>query len=491
MNTMPTLMHARPSRLTRAVRWLPCGLAVLAALALNGHAAAAQATTSCARSLGSANQEVRFNNPQDTPRVLAQLTGQNQNISARVQLSELVSRAIGSSAGVQSTRRSRSAAEYDVEEQRGAARPQLGLSGSLTSAYTRINGQSVSNPQQGSVSVELTAPIYDGGRLSSLQAWKEGLSDVTRAIEAGSREAVALEVVMLTLDRERYELQTQVYQRYVAQVSCLLESLEQIVKEDRGRASELVQARKSLIQAQISVDETKSRTRQIEVQLTRLLGADALAVHGLSAALIDAPLVPAVDEFLRHSAVLKQLQAEVEAQKRYAESLRREYRPQVNWAVIGSSGRTPDGTTSSTSWQAGVTFNASLYSGGATEAGYKAALARADAARLRLEQVQTEQFARVAELKDQIEQGWTRAQRYAQVLNDSEQVRRNTQDLWFLLGRRSLFDVMASQGDHYSVQIAFVNSVFDAMTAQVQLRGAGSGLADWVAQSATLPSVTK
>jgi outer membrane protein TolC len=445
---------------------------------------AAAAAGSCARSTATVTQDVRFDNPQDTPRVLAQLTGQSPNPSARTQISQLVSQAIDANAGMRSARRNRSAAEYDVDEQRGAARPQLGLSGSLTSAYTRVNGQNQPNPSLGSASLTLSAPIYDGGRLSSLNAWREGLLEANKAIETASRESVALEVVTLSLDRERYELQTQVYQRYVAHVECLLESLTQIVKEDRGRASELVQARKALIQAQISVDEAQSRTRQVEFQLTRLLGPEVLGLHGLSAALVDGPQVAAASEFLEHSALLRQLRAEAQSQKSYAESLSREYRPQVSWLVSGATGRSSDGLSSSTSVQAGVTFNASLYSGGANDAGYKAALARTDAAQLRLEQVQTDQMAHVNELKDQIAQGWSRAQRYAQVLNDSELVRRNTQDLWFLLGRRSLFDVMASQGDHYAAQIAFLNTVFDAMSAQAQLRSAGSSLVDWVTQAA-------
>ena len=439
----------------------------------------------CTSNLGGASPAIQFNNPLDTPKALSALTGQSPHTAPVAAMNALVAQALSTSPGMQSARRSATASEYDLDEQKGFSRPQVGLNGSLTSTYSRVNGIAQPNPKLGAVQIGVSAPLYDGGRLASLDAWRESLRDASRASESESKESVATEVVMLTLERERYELQTRVYQRYQEQMSCLLTSLERIVKEDRGRASELIQARKSLTQAQITVDDIKSKVRQIEVQLTRLLGPSGLAAHGLSGALVDPPTFTTVEEFLGQSLVLKQLRAEAESQKRMAESLRLAYRPSLNWSVIGSSGRSPDGSTSSTAaLQAGVVFNATLYSGGTADAGYKAALARADAAQFRLEQVRTEQTARVGELRDQIDQAWSRARQYTQVLKDTDEVRRNTQDLWFLLGRRSLFDVMAAEGDHYAVQVAFVNSVFDGLEGQAQLRSVAGGLADWLAAGA-------
>ncbi len=461
--------------------WAACAWALLA-----GTAAQAQ-LASCAAKPGADGAAVQFRIPQDTPTALSALTGQGANPAPAAALSQLVQQAVAASPAVQSARRTTSAAEYDLDEQKGISRPQVGLNGSLTSAHSRINGITQSSPNLGAVSLGVSAPLYDGGRLSSLESWRESLRDATRASENASRENLALEVVMQTLERERYELQARIYQRYEQQMGCLLESLQRIVKEDRGRASELIQARKSQVQAQITLNDVRARIRQIEVQLTRLLGPDALALHGMSGALVDAPVFTSVDEFVERSLLLRQLRAEAESQKKLAESLRLAYRPSLNWSVIGSTGRSPDGiggTASTTALQAGLTFNATLYSGGSTDASYKAALARADAAQFRLDEVRREQVARVGELRDQVTMAWERARQYASVLRDTNEVRRNTQDLWFLLGRRSLFDVVAAEGDHYAAQVAFINAVFDGLAGQAQLHGVAGELAEWLADRA-------
>jgi adhesin transport system outer membrane protein len=46
----------------------------------------------------------------------------------------------------------------------------------------------------------------------------------------------------------------------------------------------------------------------------------------------------------------------------------------------------------------------------------------------------------------------------AQVLRDSEQVRNFTLQQWQQLGRRSLFDVMGAESEHYNLRISYINA---------------------------------
>ena len=65
-----------------------------------------------------------------------------------------------------------------------------------------------------------------------------------------------------------------------------VEAGDTIVRSDRGRASELVQARKTQLQAEISRDTAIAQTRQIESRLRKLIGADFQPGDGITVPLI-------------------------------------------------------------------------------------------------------------------------------------------------------------------------------------------------------------
>ena len=66
------------------------------------------------------------------------------------------------------------------------------------------------------------------------------------------------------------------------------------------------------------------------------------------------------------------------------------------------------------------------------------------------------------------------------VLRDSERLRDATLQQWQQLGRRSLFDVMSAESDHFNLRIAYVNALHDGYQASAQLRSLGSGLTAWL-----------
>ena len=53
---------------------------------------------------------------------------------------------------------------------------------------------------------------------------------------------------------------------------------------------------------------------------------------------------------------------------------------------------------------------------------------------------------------------------------------------WQQLGRRSLFDVMAAESDHFGLRISQENARHDAQQLNATLHSLGTGLLDWLAQ---------
>jgi len=69
-----------------------------------------------------------------------------------------------------------------------------------------------------------------------------------------------------------------------------------------------------------------------------------------------------------------------------------------------------------------------------------------------------------------------RARRTVDILRDSDRVRNFTLQQWQQLGRRSLFDVMAAEGDHYGLRVAYVNALYDGQQSTALLWSLGLGV---------------
>lgn len=70
-----------------------------------------------------------------------------------------------------------------------------------------------------------------------------------------------------------------------------------------------------------------------------------------------------------------------------------------------------------------------------------------------------------------------RAHRIIEILRNSDRVRASTLQQWQQLGRRSLFDVMASESDYYSMRISHVNAMFDTQQIVALIWSMGRGVA--------------
>lgn len=386
------------------------------------------------------------------------------------------------SASVGAARLLAEAAALDVNETKAGRWPQVSVSGVLGTGGSQQDGTTVTSGNQSSLGVNVSAPLWDNGRLSRLTDWRSQLAGAAKFGAAVTTEQVVLEAVGAALERNRYRLQAQVYQQYMRKMGCLVEALEGIVNEDRGRMSELIQARKTQQQTELQRDQALAQSRQSEVRLRKLIGDQVPPGDGITIPLATVPEIGEINRQIEHGNDAQQLRAQADAQDSYAKAVVAGQGPQFNWSLGKTQGQ--QGSSSVSSWHAGVTVSYSLFNGFSDEATSKAAAKRAEASRQQLQDLLNTKFSRSAEMYDVATSSLDRAKRYVDVLRDSERVRNFTFQQWSQLGRRSLFDVMSAESDHFNLRIAYVNALHDGYLASAQLRSLGAGLTTWLTPDA-------
>ncbi|RQO58761.1 hypothetical protein DBR47_13920 [Paucibacter sp. KBW04] len=397
---------------------------------------------------------------------------ETSQVDPRVKLQELVQTALSRSRPIGAVRLLAQAAEADLAETKAQRLPTVALGGTLAYSGLMDRGETISRGMLGKGSLSISAPLYDFGRIGKLTEWRQQLAEAARFGQSSAEEQLALQTVTLALDRGRYQLQAQVYGQYVRKMSCLVEALETITKADKGRASELVQAQKSMQQAELSYEQTVSALRQTEVRLRRFVGDDLPRSSSMSSVLTTVPDVNQMQADVLLAADVAQAAAQAKAQYNYAESVQAGQKPSVNLLVSGS---TSAGQSRQTDWQGGVSLNIPLYQPGA-DAALTSALRRAQSANLQRDEAIESKRYRVLEMHEAAGSALDRARRIVEILRNSDRVRASTLQQWQQLGRRSLFDVMAAEGDYYSMRIAHVNAIYDAQQVVAIMWSQGRGV---------------
>jgi outer membrane protein, adhesin transport system len=404
----------------------------------------------------------------------------------RAVLQTLVRDAIERSHQVGAQRLLAEAAREDIAETRAGksivASAGAGL-GSDASDSKTPNGKN-NDSSAGQLRASLTASqlLYDGGRIDRLTDWRTQLAESARQGHLTAQEQIALNTVSLALERTRYRQHVVVYGQYVRKMNCLVEALETIVRADRGRASELVQARKSLQQAEISLTQAQSQMRQVDTRLRRLVGDGLPGTQGLGSVLLAVPDLNELVADVERSSEIASLTAQAAALNHYARAVAAGSSPQLSWNISGSGAVGQGGSrgdTRNSSVSVGLALNIPLLNPGVAPA-TDAARKRAHAAELqRAEALEARRF-RVAEVHEQTLASFDRARRVGAVLRDSEQVRNFTLQQWQQLGRRSLFDVMGAEGEHYNLRISYVNALIDGQQLNANLLSLGRGVNEWL-----------
>ncbi|MEY2842092.1 MAG: hypothetical protein RI920_129 [Pseudomonadota bacterium] len=393
-------------------------------------------------------------------------------------LQTVARQALSRSAAVGASKWLADAATFDVEQVEAGLWPTVSVSASRGPQRSSLNGEKVSGGNVGNLGVSTGGSLYDGGRT---RAQIQLRRDLQRAEQFGlmqAGETVVSEAVSTVLDRARYQMQVQVYQQYVRKMACLVDALDAIVASDRGRASELVQARKTLSQAELSRDVAASAVRQVDHKIRKLLGDNFAMPGGVTAALSNSPDLAEMVRLANQSAEVQKMKAESVAAEGYARSLELGRGPQVGWTASRSESEM--GRDRRSVWSASVNVNWVVFDAGAEKSAIRAAWARSEASQQQLTDLMDGRMQQIRSLHDTSSDSFTHARQYASILKDSELLRSFTFQQWSQLGRRSLFDLMSAESDHFTLRIAYVNALFDGYAANAQLRSLGGGLAGWI-----------
>ena len=401
----------------------------------------------------------------------------------RAALQSLVREALTRSHQVGASMLLAEAARDDVEETRAGKRVQASMGGGLgPDLNSARQTQTETTALQLRATLIASQLLYDGGRTDRLTDWRTQLAESARYGQLTVQEQVALNTVSLALERSRYRQHAVVYGQYVRKMGCLVEALETIVRTDRGRASELVQARKSQSQAELSMTQAQSQVRQVEIRLRRLVGDGLPPVGGLPSLLLNVPDLQGLVAEVEQSSEIAALNAQAQALDQYALSVQAAGKPQLSWNLSGShanGGGGSRGPTRNGTFSVGLTLNMPLLNPGVAPA-TDAARKRARAAELQKAEALEARRFRAAEVHEQTQSSFDRARRVGAVLRDSDQVRNFTLQQWQQLGKRSLFDVMGAEGEHYNLRINYVNALHDGQQLNANLLSLGRGVNQWL-----------
>ena len=254
-------------------------------------------------------------------------------VDPRATLSALVRDALQRSHAVGAAQLLAKADLQDIVEARSAQTIQAiqaSVGGGFGPGGARSAGITETSAMQLRASINVSPLLYDGGRTDRLTDWRTQLAESARHGQLSQQQQRALTAEALFIERSRYRMTAQVYRKHVRKMGCLVEALDTITRTDRGRASELVQAKKSMQQAELSLTQTQSAVRQVEVRLRRLVGDGLPGTEGLSSVFIGVPDLPQRVADAERSSEIAQLESQAAAAKRCAEAVESGGKPQVS-----------------------------------------------------------------------------------------------------------------------------------------------------------------
>ncbi|QQZ39518.1 TolC family protein [Pseudomonas sp. SK3(2021)] len=387
-------------------------------------------------------------------------------------LRDLVGKALQHSPEVRVANANQSAAGYDIDEVKGRRWPQvrLGMNTALTRDDSR-SGRSGSGDTSGTLSV--TTNVWDWGKnASELRTAKAALgsAELTGQVE---REQVAFDTSSGLVNLMRYQQSMAVAEDYVQQMSSRVDMLSKITQSDKGRASELVQARAKLLSALASRTQIENQRELTRIKLQRLLGEEAPVMpEGLE--LEDSLVVDpttALAALDKHPLLLR-LKAQAEMEDGRAAALKADGLPGLNLVARkeenGLSGGNDD-LDRDNGWYVGFDVQWQAFSGGSNKAAQAAAGARKSAALEQYEKASEDLRQEINRLAQSRITTAQLAQEYQRLSTETDRVRKMFYEQWYNLGKRTLLDVLVAENDHFNSQLQAINNRWDSVIADLSI----------------------
>ncbi len=395
----------------------------------------------------------------------------------RAYLDETVRKALDLSAEAREAQANWKAAEYDIEQAKGQRWPQVQVGVSSPSATFGSGATNNSGTRSAAGNLSVTTPVYDWGRLSATIDSRTETSKAAFQAAQQVRQKIAYDTVSALLEQRRHQAALQASQGYVKRMEELVDMLSQIVQSDRGRASELTQARARRLQAVTGRDTIVAKLREVQVSLVKLVGEEVQWPADLAWEMRPVVLQDALVAGAEHPA-MQQARAEAKAAGLYAESVKAGRLPQLNW-VVGKSTQ-EDSLGNKQPWSTGLSLQWNAFQGGSGRASERAAFERAAAGEEKAEASARDLAYRLRTSAEQRDASASRAGEYTELIQETDRVRKIFYEQWYHLGKRTLLDVLTAESDHYNNQSAQVTTRFDAEAADLRMRADSAMLLDWL-----------
>ncbi|MFR0692530.1 Ig-like domain-containing protein [Enterobacterales bacterium AE_CKDN230030158-1A_HGKHYDSX7] len=267
--------------------------------------------------------------------------------------------------------------------------------------------------------------------------------------------------------------------RYVARMRELVDMLSKIAQVDPGRASEAVQARSRLLQAETARDTVESKLQEVKTTLAKLVGEDVTVPGDAKWDWKPIPMDEALAQ-LSDTPAIRQARYEKEAALANADSVKSSRMPKLNW-VVGRSAGGNNMLNNDEPWSTGLAVEWTAFTGGSASAAQRAAYSRASAAEQKMEATRRESEYTIRNLAQQRDLSASRVNDYKQLLSESDKVRKMFYDQWYHLGKRTLLDVLIAENEYYSHQLEASDTYYNAVTSDLRIRAETAGLMAWLA----------
>lgn len=397
----------------------------------------------------------------------------------KVLFADAVRQALRYSPRISSSRSQAAAAESSVDEAKGQRWPQVDVTSNSKSLYfgsgTRNGGSKSDIP---AVGINVATTLYDFGQTSNTIKTREDQARAATVGIAAEEENTAWELSNAMIELNKQRLIISLSQDYVARMKELTSMLSGIVAVDKGRSSELTQAKGRLLSAQSSLDAAVSKARDTEIVIYRLLGDSQIALPAAAQWNISMPILNAqLANLDRHPTILK-ARADAQASLSEAAAVRSSGMPSLNWVVSKNTGEDEYGR--SQAFQTGLQMSWGLFRGGSNSAAERAALARAEANRHLVDEQQRDLEQRVRAANQDAGSLLERADLYQNLKVESDRIRLAFFEQWYHLGKRTLLDVLSAESDYYNNRVNEVSSRFDGYAAIMRSHASSGQLIDWL-----------
>lgn len=394
-------------------------------------------------------------------------------------LRSMVARALAYSPELRAASSEVLASDYMVDQVKGQRMPQVRLG--VTSPLTTVGGdrQSSNNTHisDSSGTVSVNTPVIDWGRISHQVDNSLETAKAARYSKEYSREQLAYNTVSELMNMSRYQQSKQVAKNYVGRMKELVNMLSQITQADRGRESELVQAKAKLMSAQASLDNIEHQLSASKIKLVRLLGAEPVLPENLSWQDTIIPASVAISSLDKNPMMLN-LQSKVRAAESEAESIKSAALPQVNWVVSKSTAKDSNGNEAG--WYTGLNVEWEAFSGGSQRAAQMTARAKANVAQQQYEVSYRDLEYQINYQVQVRDSSFLRADDYERLSGETNRVRQMFYQQWYHLGKRTLLDVLTAENDHFNNQLSAINNRYDGYISNVNVIASAAMMLTWM-----------